>query len=140
MAPIILPNRAPSLGHLLQPLKHLGRHILSCQSDLIELDQKLGEIDQLSSIELLPFVEGERAHLEKMGVSEKRLLASAKMKTLSRGKEKELQLALDAIEAATYVLLKHVEHFVLSSSPNQVMTPFQVAHRNISGMRISLIN
>jgi hypothetical protein len=44
-----LPNRPPSLGHVVLALNHLGNKLISAHTAREELTQKLLYIDQLSS-------------------------------------------------------------------------------------------
>ena len=60
-----------------QIIRHLSDHLLSCEENLRETQEKLSSINVLSSVELSPFLPPNVA--DKLSSSDRRILASTKM-------------------------------------------------------------
>lgn len=123
-----IPNRPPSLGHVVRQVQHLSRHLIESHSKLSELTDKLNSIEQLSSNELTSFLPSGTG--DKVSSSDKRKIAAETMSQMIVRKEHEIRLSGSAIESAAFLVWKHLEYFLLyaNSSGTSTLTPYQRAH------------
>ncbi|XP_040581995.1 nuclear pore complex protein Nup205 [Lepeophtheirus salmonis] len=125
---ISIPSRPPSLGHIVTVLRSLSNHLIAAHSSLTDLQDKLSSIQHLSSAELAILLGSK----ESIGKSmDKRLLASRKIKASIKNKEHEITLAGIAIEGASLLIWRHLEHFLLYACKNQD-TPYQKAVKRLN--------
>jgi hypothetical protein len=76
----------------------------------------------LSSAELSSFLDQGNIS-DKLGMADKRAIAATRMRSLVDGKEQEVRLAETAVECASFIVLKHLEHFFLVVSTEQSYAP-----------------
>ncbi len=129
-----LPNRPPSLGRVLLILNHLAWKLLSARTAANDMSQKLQFIDQLSSQEMSAYLMP-AAGADKLGSSDRQKMAAQKMREEIAGHENEVLLAGCGVEAAAFLVWRHLEHFLLFSSSSSAAdgSVFDAAYRRKAG-------
>lgn len=111
---VAFSNRPPSLGHLLMMIRHLADHLLTSEDNLKFSREKLMSINVLGLAELAVYLPTNVA--DKLSSSDRRVLASNKMKEDIVRFEHDIKLSGEAVESGLFLLWKHLEHFLNTSN------------------------
>jgi len=110
-------GRSMSLGHLVILIQHVMAHLMTTRTSLRDLKDKLSSVNQLSSNEVAAFLSDSR--LSRGAPSDQRSLVADEISKGITDKEHQLELCVDSLENASYVLWRHLDHFVNTPSPRQ---------------------
>ena len=107
-------GRSMSLGHLVLLVQHIISHLSLTRTNLRDLREKLSGVNQLSSTEVASFLSDSR--MNKSVVTDQRSLVADQIKKSIENKQHQMELSIDSLEDAVFVLWRHLEYFINSPS------------------------
>jgi len=102
-------GRSMSLGHLVLLIQHVLMHWMTTRTALRDLKDKLTSVNQLSSNELAPFLSSDSRLVR---TADQRSLVAEEITKAIAEKEHQSKLCVQALENASFVLWRHLDHFV----------------------------
>jgi len=123
-----LSSRPASLGLLVVTLRNLGAQLARSQQALLESQERLSSLPSLPLTELSSLACVSPS--DKLPTSTVRKLAGEKVSQAVAGRGKEVSLCLRGVEGLSFLVLRHLEHFLLYSTAAESAgpsTPYQQA-------------
>ena len=112
-----MSSRPASLGLLIISLKNVNTQLGRSQSSLSEYQERLNSLQSLPINELVRLAEV--APTEKLPTVVVRRMASDKLTTTISSKTREVGLCSGIVEGLTFLIWRHLEHYLLYSSAAQ---------------------
>jgi len=126
-------SRPASLGLLILSVKYLASNLSKAQARLNELKEKDRSLASFPTSELLALAGINQT--EKLPGVTIRKLAAAKLDSAITDKQLEVQLSAETVEALSFLLWRHLEHYLIYSSAalaSTPTTPYQATVRRLN--------
>jgi len=123
-----LSSRPASLGLLVVTLRNLGAQLARSQNALLESQDRLSSLSSLPLTELCALAGVSPG--EKLPTAMVRKMAGEKVSMMVGGRSKEVSLCTRGVEGLSFLILRHLEHFLLYSTAAESAgpsTPYQQA-------------
>ena len=107
-------GRSMSLGHLVLLIQHVMNRLSLTRANLRDLKDKLKSVHHLSSKEMASFLHESKLNKTSTPMDQRNLVQESIEKSI-RNKQHELEIVVDSMENAAFVLWRHLDHFVNSN-------------------------
>ena len=114
-----------SLGHLVLLIQHVLTHWMTTRTALRDLKDKLTSVNQLSSNELAAFLSSDSRLVR---TADQRSLVAEEITKGIAEKEHQSKLCVQALESASFVLWRHLDHFVHTPQTQRIGKKTSTAH------------
>merc|ERR1712059_5619 len=121
-------NRPASLGLLVVTLRNIGAQLDRSHASLVESQERQSSLQSLPLTELVSLAQVSPS--DKMPTVVVRKLAQDKVTKAISSKEEEVSLCVGAVEGLSFLIWRHLEHFLLYSTAAETAgpsTPYQQA-------------
>jgi len=126
-------SRPASLGLVVMSIKHLANHLSRSQVELHELKEKESSLPTFPTSELAVLAGVNTA--QKLPGIAIRQLAAARLDGVITDKQLDVQLSAETVESLTFLMWRHLEHYLLYSSAALTAspaTPYQATVRRLN--------
>jgi len=135
------PSRPASLGLLVMTTRYLAAQVSRSQNEVLDLADRESAVASMPGSELA--VAAGVAAGDKLPAATLRRMATAKIQEMAKGRRQEVSLSAGAAEACSFIIWRHLEHFLLYSSAAANAgpgTPYQAAVRRMNDSALEMGN